>query len=124
MDKLEDEPQEESLRDLQEERFRLTGLKEHPGYRYLMEIAEAQIHTRMQAVFLTPLKGLDETFSQEYYKGEISGIKLFKEIVDIRVKELTDAITEALKEQENSDGRAESSSSNDTEPGFDDNAGN
>ena len=90
----------EEVRVLQEERFRLSSLREHDGYKYLIEIAQAQIETRRQAVFLKPLKSMDEILEQEYLKGELSGITLFSQMVDIRVEELTGEITHLLEELE------------------------
>ena len=99
-DQVEQPRLPEEVRVLQEERSRLTNLREHSGYKYLMEIAAAQIETRRQAVFLKPLKSMDETLEQEYLKGELSGITLFSQMVDIRVDELAGEITQLLEELE------------------------
>ena len=96
--------EETQVRDLQEERSRLLSFKQHPGYADLMAIAESQLEVRKQTVFLNPLKSLDETFEQEYMKGEISGIALFKEMVEVQIQSLTDEIDAALKEEEDGKG--------------------
>jgi hypothetical protein len=93
-----DEEGQPEVRELQEELSRLNSLKAHAGYVYLMEIAQAQLETRKQAVFLTPLKKMDEVLEQEYQKGEISGIALFMQMVDVRIQQLSDEINETLKE--------------------------
>lgn len=112
---------EPALRDLQEERFRLTSLKEHAGYQYLMAIAERQRETRHQAIFLKPLKSLDETLEQEYLKGELSGITLFMRMVDIRIDDLTNDITQRLKEEEEKvDGKRNDSNASTNADGPDD----
>jgi hypothetical protein len=80
------------LRDLQEERLNWARLKDTPGYQQLMAIAAMQVEGRKQAVFLTPLKSLDGALEQEYQKGEISGIELFRQLVDIRMADLADEI--------------------------------
>lgn len=86
-----DEGQQE-LRELQEERFNLGELLKHPGYKWLMEVAASQVEMRKQQVFLRPLKAMDEILEQEYQKGEISGIELFRQLVQVRMTELTEEI--------------------------------
>jgi hypothetical protein len=87
---------EGEVRELQEERSRLFSLREHPGYEYLMRIAEAQVTSRQASIMLTPLQSMDEVLRQEYAKGEVSGIALFSRIVDIRIRDLEEQITERL----------------------------
>jgi hypothetical protein len=114
---------EDALRALQEERFELTTLKEQRGFNRLMLIAEQQLESRKQVVFLNPLKKMDDVLTQEYLKGEISGIALFKELTDVRIADLTDQINAHLTQlQENQDeyGDPAITSSSD---GFDDNVG-
>lgn len=82
-------------------------MQQHTGYKYLLEIAEAQLETRKQEIFLRPLTAMDQVLEQEYKKGEIGGIKLFTEIVDIRVRDLEEQIKLALNEQENDDAERE-----------------
>jgi len=65
-----------------------------------MEIANAQMETRKQSVFLTPLKSLDETLAQEYQKGEIAGIHLFMNLAEVRINELRTTISLLTKELE------------------------
>jgi hypothetical protein len=88
---VEEEREEGTLRELQEELSKLRDLRGHNGYRYLMEIAAAQVETRRNFE-RSPLKSLDATLEQEFQKGEIAGILLFSEIVDIRVTDLEEQI--------------------------------
>lgn len=96
-----DEPKSPEVRELQEELSSLNSLKKHPGYQYLISVAEGQIASRMQGLILTPLKTMDEVLEQEYKKGEVGGVMLFKEIVDIQIKALEDEIQSKLEELEN-----------------------
>jgi len=57
-----------------------------------MEVAASQVEMRKQQVFLRPLKAMDEILEQEYQKGEISGIELFRQLVQVRMTELTEEI--------------------------------
>jgi hypothetical protein len=91
--------QERELRDLQEERFKLTELQKAPGYQWLLEIAGAQVEARKQAVFLRPLETMDGVLGQEYAKGEIAGIELFRKLVDIRINDLTDEIMRRTEDE-------------------------
>jgi hypothetical protein len=65
-----------------------------------MQVAESQIEGRKQAVFLQPLRSMDEAFAQEFAKGEISGIELFRQLVGIRVGELTEEITRRTDDED------------------------
>jgi hypothetical protein len=80
----------------------LRVLLKSPGFMTLMNIATSQVEARKQSIFLNPLKSMDEVLEQEYKKGEISGISLFKEMVNIQIKSLEDEIETLLKNQENS----------------------
>lgn len=88
------------VREAQEELSRLNSLLKHPGFIDLLKIAEEQVNARTQSIFLTPLKRMDEALEQEFKKGEISGIKLFSNIVQIQITNLNEEIEETLKELE------------------------
>jgi len=109
----ETEQLDPELRELQEEMSILVSLTEHRGYRHLMQIAHEQLETRKQEVFLKPLEGLDETWKQEYMKGEIAGIALFMSMTDVRLQLVREDINTRLseEEQENLDEQSEPGSS-------------
>lgn len=94
------------VRELQEELSKLASLKEHAGYQYLMEIAEAQVKGRMDQMILTPLEGMDQVLRQEYAKGEVAGIRLFTNIVEIRLTDLQEEIEDLVPREENEDEHA------------------
>lgn len=79
---------------------RLTSLIAHPGYQFLMEVAQSQIETRINGIILTPLNTYDETLKQEYAKGEVAGIQLFKSLAEARVRDLSERIQDVLKTEE------------------------
>ena len=103
-----DEEQQELSRDdrlraLQEELSKLKSLQEHRGYLYFMEIAKAQRVIRTSTVLLNPLKTMDEVLEQEYKKGEIAGITLFENLVEIRMTDIQqqlDEIAEEMKDEQ------------------------
>jgi hypothetical protein len=109
----QDETQPE-VRDLQEERFELRGLKSHPGYGRLLKIAEESASLRAAGVLSTPVEGLDGAIRQEYEKGIFYGIQLFRGFVDARIRDLDEQIQERIGEDNvpetdgNSAGRARS----------------
>jgi hypothetical protein len=105
---------EEELRELQEERSELKSLQEHRGFKRLLELARTQSEARKQAVFLTPLEKMDEVLKQEYQKGEISGIELFRSIVDIQITNLGEEITRRLEDEQIDDETSGSSSAGGT----------
>jgi hypothetical protein len=74
-----------------------------------MAVANAQVESRQQTIILNPLKSMDETLEQEYKKGEVAGIMLFKELIDIQIKALQDEIESLLAEEEEN-GNANSNS--------------
>ena len=88
------------VRELQEELSRLRALKDFAGYKYLLEIADNQIKGRQDALILRPLAKMDDVLSQEYSKGEIAGIRLFRELTDIRIADLEEEIARATQEDE------------------------
>lgn len=98
-----EEERDPELRELQEELSKLNSLVKHPGYVDLLKIADQQIDARTQAVFLNPLKAMDEVLEQEFKKGEIAGIKLFREIVGIEIGRLEEDIATKLEELKNVD---------------------
>ncbi|NOJ26562.1 MAG: hypothetical protein DA330_00920 [Nitrososphaera sp.] len=69
------------------------------GYKWLIRLADEQLEQRQRTLLLTPLKGMDEVLEQEYKKGEVAGILLFKEIVDIRIGVLKQEIDEYFEEK-------------------------
>ncbi len=91
-----EEVKEPALRELQEELSNLKSLQQHFGYKYLMELAEAQEKSRTGQILLTPLKTMDEVLAQEYMKGEVSGIMLFRNLVTVRVEDLEEQIKDEL----------------------------
>jgi hypothetical protein len=95
---------EPPVRELQEELSELRRLKTFPGFAWLLKVAEDQVKSRTEVIILTPLSGVDAALEQEYKKGEISGIKLFSELVDIRIDELERDIEQRIKET--GDGRS------------------
>ena len=111
---MDEETEQPEVRELQEERSRLTSLKEHTGWTYFLAIADAQLETRKQHLFLTPLPGLDATFAQEFEKGEISGIAFMRHFIDSRIETLTEEIEQRLSEEEEKrDERSSGKDSND-----------
>jgi hypothetical protein len=72
----------------------------HRGYADLIRIANVQLESRKQKVFLNPLKAMDEVLEQEYAKGEISGIALFTKIIDVQIAELEREINQKLEDHE------------------------
>lgn len=88
------------LRDLQEEQSRLRSLKDHPGFKYLQEVLQAQAETRTKAIILAPLASLDDVPNQEYAKGEAAGILFSKEFVDTRLSTLAEEIQDILEKKE------------------------
>jgi hypothetical protein len=87
------------LRELQEARFELLSLQKFKGYERLLEIARLQSEARKQGIFLKPLLSMDEVLGQEYAKGEIAGIELFRSIVQIEIDALTDEINRRTEDE-------------------------
>lgn len=107
------------LRELQEELSRLKALVLTPGFKYFMEVLATQVENRKQQIILTPLKKMDEVLEQEYQKGEVAGIALSMNFVEIRVKNIEDEILEILKETQDA-GTNRDDSPSDDESGYDD----
>jgi hypothetical protein len=95
VDKEETQPE---TRDLQEERFNLRSLKEHPGYGRLLKIAEESASLRAAGILSSPVEGLDGAIRQEYEKGVFYGIQLFRGFVDARIRDLDERIKEQVDE--------------------------
>jgi hypothetical protein len=74
-------------------------LVEHVGWKRLMEIADGQIATRMPVV-MKPLTNLLEVGTQEFEKGEASGIKRFCGLPEFRISELKGEIDRLNEEME------------------------
>ena len=85
------------LRQLQEELSNLLSLREHPGYKDLMEVAQGQIDNRFPSV-LKPLDSLLEITKREHELGEMSGIKLFTLMTDARITSLEEDISKIEEE--------------------------
>jgi len=110
-----DQAPEDLLRELQEEHISLKLLKEQPGYKYLIEIADAQIESRRGQFELKALTSINDILPQEFFKGEISGIDLFRRFVDVRLQIVEENIQELTKEiEENARRNSDSSSSDDS----------
>lgn len=58
------------------------------------------METRKQAIFLTPLKGMDEVLEQEYKKGEIAGLELARKFAEIRIEAIREQIQELTQQVE------------------------
>ena len=97
---MEEELEARAIRDLQEERSNLVSLRDHKGYKWLLELAAAQVKGREPALF-TPLDSILDMPKSEFLKGEISGIRLFMQIVSIRIEILEEEIGRQLEELEN-----------------------
>jgi hypothetical protein len=103
MEQEEEGEGKRELRELQEEQYRLRSLKDHPGFKYLQEVLQAQVETRTKAIILAPLASLDEVPNQEYAKGEAAGILFAKEFVDTRLNALAEEIQDILEKKESGD---------------------
>jgi hypothetical protein len=59
-------------------------LKAEPGWKKLVEYAEAQTQDRTNRVLLLPTS---QPYEQEYMKGEVQGIKIFLNIPDTLIEQ-------------------------------------
>lgn len=75
------------------------GLKLHPAWKELMEMAQAQVEGRRVTV-LEPMSPGQEYY-REFLKGEIAGIQTFMLLVDTAIETLEIEIERLNKEQEN-----------------------
>jgi len=96
----EDQDLQAEVRVLQEESSRLSSLQQHAGYGYLVEIAKGQMENRLNQILLSPLKTMDEVLAQEFLKGEYAGIRLFTDMVQLRIEVLKEEIEKRMKEDE------------------------
>jgi hypothetical protein len=79
------------------ERKRLwEGLKLHPAWKELMDMAAGQVEGRKSAV-LDPMRPGQE-YEREFLKGEISGIQTFMLLVDTAIETLEIEIQRVSKE--------------------------
>jgi len=106
MEEINDQPR--SLDLAMKERGVLKELVATPGWKFLMEIAEAQRMVRSNKILLTP-RAADEMTIQEFEKGEVAGVLLFMNMPATAIEALSDEIEEwkkvlNLNEEENEDG--------------------
>lgn len=94
--------QEDLLRKLQEESSNLKSLIVHPGWTWLMEIADEQIRNRKNTAF-GELENLLEVTKQQFRAGMIGGIELFKLLPSITIEDIAEKIEYITQELE--DGR-------------------
>lgn len=86
---MEEEPR--SLDLAMKERSVLRELMESAGWRFLMEIAEAQRMVRSNKILLTACPA-DQVTVQEFEKGEVAGIMLFSTMPATAVEALSNEI--------------------------------
>ena len=103
---MEEEPR--SLDLAMKERSVLRELTESAGWKFLMEIAEAQRMVRSNKILLTPCPA-DQVTVQEFEKGEIAGITLFSAMPETAIEALTGEIESwkarmNIPTEENTDG--------------------
>ena len=87
---------------LQEQKRAWEGLKLHPAWKDLMEMADAQMAGRKSAVLDPMLPG--QEYAREFLKGEISGIQTFVALVDTAIELIDVEIQRLTKENENAGG--------------------
>lgn len=73
------------------------GLRSQPAWDWLMEMADAQIEGRKQAV-LEPMSPGQE-YAREFLKGEVAGIQTFAILVDTAIETLEVEIARLEKEK-------------------------
>lgn len=88
------------LRELQEELSELNILVKSRGYLRLIGHADEQIETRRNAFELNPLEKMDDVLKQEFLKGEIAGIRLFREFAASLVEAIAAETQELIQEIE------------------------
>lgn len=84
---------------LSEQKRLWEGLKLHPAWKELMEMAQAQVEGR-RATVLEPMNPGQEYY-REFLKGEIAGIQTFILLVDTAIETLEIEIERLNKEHEN-----------------------
>lgn len=97
-----EQPEVQTLRDLQEEVSILRSLQEHMGYKRLMEIASVQMQRRMLE-FMAPCLSQEGMIKQEYNKGVIAGLKIMTEMVEHHMSTLQSLLKQAERDEENDD---------------------
>lgn len=75
------------------ERGVLKELIETPGWKFLMDIAEAQRMVRSNKILFTPCPA-DQVTVQEFEKGEVAGITLFTSMPETAIEALSSEIDE------------------------------
>lgn len=75
------------LRDLQE-------LVKSPGWAQVLDLCAEQLYNRGEMIFKVPLMSMDEVLGQEYSKGEMAGIALFKEMPELTITAIETLIKE------------------------------
>jgi len=84
---------------LSEQKRLWEGLKLHPAWKELMEMAQAQVAGR-RATVLEPMSPGQEYY-REFLKGEVAGIQTFMLLVDTAIETLEIEIERLSKEHGN-----------------------
>lgn len=84
---------------LSEQKRLWEGLKLHPAWKELMEMAQTQVEGR-RATVLEPMSPGQEYY-REFLKGEVAGIQTFMLLVDTAIETLEIEIERLNKEQGN-----------------------
>ena len=99
------------LRELQEEASSLKSLKNHLGYKRLMEHLNGQVTARREDIILKPLPSVDAALGQEYAKGECAGLMLAIGFLDGHLEALIADIETQLEALEKENARSKSNTS-------------
>lgn len=86
---------EEEYRHYQEVRAQLRQLFEHPGWKWLRQVMENQVGTRIGTLVLTAPEGLDDMVRKAYATGEVAGLKLAMDLPQASL----DTIDEDLEQE-------------------------
>ena len=92
--------EEETVEGLRESLEALRLLVKSQGWGRLKRWLDAQIHTRTDAIILSPVETLDKTLSQEYMKGEVQGLRLVRDMPGIMIEQF-DADLKMRRRDEN-----------------------
>lgn len=87
--------------------YEFTSLKEHAGWKRLLEYARAQISFRSTSVIRSPRSGLDDLVANEYPRGELAGIELFCAIPDVEIARLKEEIEMIISKMQQTGGENE-----------------
>lgn len=82
---------ETSIQKAQERKRELISLSEHPGFQYLLSHLKEQITARITENLQIPA-GIDGVVKMMYVNGEIAGIKLSLDFVNIMISSCQEAI--------------------------------